>query len=66
MTSPETNTTGSKLKRLLALPNDSREKTLFVALALCLVCSILVAGSAVLLRDRQEANRLLAIYNTEK
>lgn len=47
------------IKRLMNLPNDSREKTLFVAVALCLVCSILVSGSAVMLKDMQESNKAL-------
>ncbi|MBW2713473.1 MAG: Na(+)-translocating NADH-quinone reductase subunit C [Deltaproteobacteria bacterium] len=33
--------------------------TIFFAVAVCFVCSIFVAGSAVLLKDRQEANALL-------
>ena len=47
----------SPLARLRALPNDSPAKTILVALAVSLVGSILVAGSAVLLKPRQEANR---------
>ncbi|MCB1814722.1 MAG: hypothetical protein KDK04_23820, partial [Candidatus Competibacteraceae bacterium] len=43
----------------LAMDNDSRRKTLFVALVLCLVCSIIVAGAAVLLRPIQNANQAL-------
>jgi Na+-transporting NADH:ubiquinone oxidoreductase subunit C len=39
--------------------NDSIGKTLLVVLLLCLVCSVVVAGSAVGLKPRQEAQRLL-------
>jgi Na+-transporting NADH:ubiquinone oxidoreductase subunit C len=42
---------------LLSLPNDSPKKTLFVAMMLCLVCSILVAISAVALKPLQIANK---------
>lgn len=38
---------------------DSPRYTLLFATAVCVVCSLLVAGSNVLLRDRQEVNRLL-------
>ncbi|CAA6816894.1 MAG: Na(+)-translocating NADH-quinone reductase subunit C (EC [uncultured Thiotrichaceae bacterium] len=46
-----------KIKEILALPNDSKQKTLFVAVALCLVCSILVSGAAVVLKPLQDANK---------
>lgn len=36
---------------------DSIKSTIIVTVLLCLVCSILVAGSAVLLRDKQNANK---------
>ncbi|MCI5072384.1 Na(+)-translocating NADH-quinone reductase subunit C [bacterium] len=39
--------------------NDSIKKTLIVSLTLCIVCSILVSGAAVLLRDKQERNKAL-------
>jgi len=42
------------------MPNDSPQKTLFVAVVLCLVCSVAVASAAVLLRPLQERNKLLA------
>lgn len=48
------------LARLIALPNDSPQKTLFVALVLCVVCSVAVASAAVLLRPLQERNKALA------
>ena len=46
---------------MLAMPNDSPQKTLFVALVLCLVCSIAVASASVLLRPLQERNKTLAM-----
>ncbi|MGK0270299.1 MAG: Na+-transporting NADH:ubiquinone oxidoreductase subunit C [Cocleimonas sp.] len=45
------------IKNILALPNDSVKKTLTVAFALCLVCSILVSAAAVVLKPMQEANK---------
>ncbi|MER2493615.1 Na(+)-translocating NADH-quinone reductase subunit C [Catenovulum sediminis] len=39
--------------------NDSISKTLTVVISLCLVCAIIVAGSAVALRPQQEANKAL-------
>jgi len=44
------------LSGILALPNDSKKKTLVVALALSLVCSMLVSVSAVVLRPLQIEN----------
>lgn len=41
------------------MPRDSMSHTLLVATVLCVVCSVLVSGSAVGLRDKQEANKLL-------
>ncbi len=41
------------------LPNDSIAKTLIVAVALCLVCSVFVSASAVYLKPLQEENKLL-------
>jgi Na+-transporting NADH:ubiquinone oxidoreductase subunit C len=38
--------------------NDSIQKTLLVAVMLCLVCSIIVAGSAVILKPIQVKNKL--------
>ena len=49
----------SGFKRMLALPNDSPTKTVFVAVALCLVCSILVSTAAVGLKPLQQANASL-------
>lgn len=39
--------------------NDSIQKTLIVAVLLCLVCSIIVAGAAVSLKPIQQANKQL-------
>ena len=47
------------LRALLALPNDDTRKTLAVALTLCLVCSLVVASAAVLLKPIQQANMAL-------
>lgn len=49
----------STLKDILNEPNDSTKKTLFVAVALCLVCSVLVSGAAVVLKPMQDANKAL-------
>jgi Na+-transporting NADH:ubiquinone oxidoreductase subunit C len=43
----------------LALPNDSPVKTVGVALLVALVCSLVVSTTAVTLRPRQDANRLM-------
>jgi len=43
----------------MASNNDSIKKTLFVVIALSLVCSIVVSASAVFLRDLQQENALL-------
>jgi len=45
------------IKDILALPNDSKKKTIAVALATCLVCSVLVSAAAVALKPMQEANK---------
>ncbi|MDX1528194.1 MAG: Na(+)-translocating NADH-quinone reductase subunit C, partial [Gammaproteobacteria bacterium] len=47
------------LATVLALPNDSPKKMLIVAVALCLVCSVVVSGAAVLLRPLQLENAAL-------
>lgn len=57
---PEMNQTPrSWLKQFQAMPNDSRTKTLIVALAVCLVCSIVVSTAAVSLKPLQERNKTL-------
>ena len=43
----------------LKLPNDNIFKTLIVAFLLCLVCSIIVSTSAIVLKPAQVANMLL-------
>jgi Na+-transporting NADH:ubiquinone oxidoreductase subunit C len=49
----------SILKQFAEMPNDSRLKTIIVALLLCLVCSILVSTAAVALKPKQDANKAL-------
>ena len=44
-------------RRFLALPNDSRTKTVLVAFLVSAVCAALVSGATVLLRPIQTANR---------
>lgn len=46
-------------RKFLAMPNDSTQKTMMVALLLCLVCSIAVSGAAVILKPIQEENKAL-------
>lgn len=55
---PEQDSNGGFLARWKALPVDSVPKTLFVAVTLCLFCSMIVAFAAVNLRPIQEANKL--------
>ncbi|GLO61662.1 Na(+)-translocating NADH-quinone reductase subunit C [Vibrio sp. MACH09] len=43
----------------MASNNDSIKKTLFVVIALSLVCSVVVSAAAVFLRDKQQANAVL-------
>ena len=50
---------GTWLRRLLEMPNESALKAVIVTLAVCLVGSTLVVGSAVLLRPLQVANKQL-------
>lgn len=45
------------LKKILAMKNDSTEKTLIVAVLLCLVCSVIVSTAAVGLKDQQQKNK---------
>ena len=49
------------LKAVFALPNDHPNKTIAVAVALCLVCSLIVSAAAVGLRPLQERNESLAL-----
>lgn len=41
------------------LPNDNIVKTIAVATLLCLVCSVVVSGAAILLKPKQVANKLV-------
>ena len=45
--------------KVLALSNDNLEKTIAVAVALCLVCAVLVAFAAVALKPLQVSNKEL-------
>ena len=45
------------LRRLLALPNESRTKTVLVAFLVSAICAALVSGATVMLRPIQAANR---------
>lgn len=47
------------VKKILELPNDSLQKTLFVATAVCLVCAVVVSVAAVALKPMQEENKAL-------
>jgi len=49
----------SVFKQFAEMPNDSRLKTIIVALLLCLVCSVLVSTAAVALKPKQDANKAL-------
>jgi Na+-transporting NADH:ubiquinone oxidoreductase subunit C len=51
--------TGSWYRKLLNTPNDSAAKAIVVTLIVSLLASVLVSGSAVLLRPKQIANRQL-------
>lgn len=44
-------------RRLLALPNESRTKTLVIAFLVSAVCALFVSGATVILRPIQTANR---------
>ncbi len=52
------NTPKTAFQRFMALPTDSVPKTIFVAVALCLVASMVVSAAAVALRPQQEINAL--------
>ncbi len=47
------------IRTFLDLPNDSKQKTIAVALLLCLVCSVAVSTAAVMLKPIQEQNKAL-------
>ncbi len=57
MSAPDQKSAGGPLASILALPNDHPKKTIFMALAVCLSCSIVVASAAVGLRPMQIANQ---------
>ncbi len=57
MSAPDQKTAGGPLASILALPNDHPKKTVFMALAVCLSCSVIVASAAVGLRPLQVANQ---------
>jgi len=46
-------------EKVLSLPNDSFEKTVMVALALCFACAVVVSASAVALKPLQVSNKAL-------
>ncbi|MEM7214505.1 MAG: Na(+)-translocating NADH-quinone reductase subunit C [Pseudomonadota bacterium] len=46
------------IRRFLELPPDSVPKTMFIAVALCLIASMVVSATAVSLRPIQEINKL--------
>lgn len=56
---PTGNGAMDRFKSIMAEPNDSTRKTLTVALIMCLACSIIVAGAAVMLRPMQAENAAL-------
>jgi Na+-transporting NADH:ubiquinone oxidoreductase subunit C len=45
------------LGKLLSLPNDNPQKTLFIAVLMCLICSVLVSTAAVSLKSYQQINQ---------
>ncbi len=53
----ETNQNQGFIGKILSLPNDSPKKTIIVATLLCLVCSVLVSTSAVVLKPLQTSNK---------
>ena len=50
---------GGMFNRIMSLSNDSIAKTVLMTVVVCLVCAVVVATSAVALKDRQETNKLL-------
>jgi len=47
------------IKSIMNQPNDSTQKTLLVAVIMCLACSLIVSAAAVMLRPTQDANAAL-------
>ncbi len=58
MSEPMSHENKGPIARFLAAPPDSVGKTLFVAISVCLVASMIVSTAAVSLRPTQEANKL--------
>ncbi len=56
--SDENNAPRGLIGRFLAMPSDSVPKTIFVAVAVCLVASMIVSAAAVALRPAQAVNAL--------
>jgi Na+-transporting NADH:ubiquinone oxidoreductase subunit C len=56
---PQDDAPRGPIGRFLATPPDTTSKTIIVAVALCLFCSMIVSVAAVSLRPVQDANRLL-------
>ena len=52
---------GGVAKAFLAIPNNDPRKFFGVAIALCLVCSVVVSAAAIGLRPLQEANKALSM-----
>ena len=53
----ENNQNQGFIGNFLSLPNDNPKKTIIIAILLCLVCSILVSTSAIVLKPLQVANK---------
>ena len=49
----------ANIERIIAMPTDSVQKTVFVAVSICLLASMFVSAAAVSLRPMQEANKQL-------
>ena len=56
--SEQDNNSKGLIGRFLSLPTDSVPKTIFVAVAVCLVASMVVSAAAVALRPIQAVNAL--------
>lgn len=56
--SNDTQKSGGILSKLINMPNDSTGKIVFMTVAVCLVCAIVVSTAAISLRGLQEHNRL--------
>lgn len=58
MDNTQSNKPKSAIGRFFALPSDSVEKTIFVAVTICLFASMVVSAAAVMLRPIQEINKV--------